>query len=95
MQVDTDAARSVLEAAGLKGGKLEDALAGIANVRTTAQVVVRVNQGDELKFGNVSIIKIQANGFEKPVGGFTFDQVAELITQLQTAYDGRPQEDAS
>lgn len=95
MQVDTSAAREVLEAAGLKGDKLEDALAGIANVRTTAQVVVRVNTGEELKFGNVSIIKIQANGFEKPVGGFTFDQVAELIPQLQATVDGRPQEDAS
>lgn len=95
MQVDTDAARGVLESAGLKGDALEDALAGIANVRTTAEVQVRVNRGEEIKFGNVSIIKIQANGFEKPLGGFTFDQLPSLITQLQTAYDARPQEDAS
>ncbi len=94
MQVNAEAARTVLEAAGLKGDKLDDALAGIANVRTTAQVVVRVNAGEELQFGNVSIIKIQANGFEKPVGGFTYAQLPELIAQLQVALDGSPQEDA-
>jgi outer membrane translocation and assembly module TamA len=95
MQVDTDAAREVLEAAGLKGEKLDNALAGIANVRTTAEVQVRVNKGEEIKFGNVSIVKIQANGFVKPLGGFSFDQLPGLITQLEAAYAARPQEDAS
>ncbi len=95
MQVDTDAARKVLESAGLKGQKLDDALAGIANVRTTAEVLVQTNAGEELKFGNVSIIKRQANGFERPLGGFSFDQLPNLIEQLQAAYDNRPQEDGS
>lgn len=92
MQVDTDAARSVLEAAGLKGDALEDAIAGIANVRTTAEVIVRVNKGEEVKFGNVSIIKRQPNGFERPLGGFAFAQLPALIAQLQEAYEARPQE---
>lgn len=95
MQVDSSAARTVLEAAGLKGDKLENALAGIANVRSTAEVQVRVNTGDEVKFGNVSILKIQANGFTRPVGGFTFAQLPDLIAGLQAAYDSRPQENAS
>lgn len=87
MQVNTDQARQAFEAAGLKGQALENALAGLSNMRVTAEVIVRVNEGDERKFGDVSILKIQANGFEKPVGGFKFAQLPELIAGLQAAYD--------
>lgn len=94
MQVNTDQARAAFEAAGLKGSALENALAGLSNMRVTAEVVVRVNGPDERKFGDVSIVKIQANGFERPIGGFKFEQLPELIAGLQTAYD-QSQETAS
>ena len=87
MQVNTDQAREAFEAGGGTGKALENAIAGLANMRTTAQVIVRVNDADERKFGDVSILKIQANGFEKPVGGFRFAQLPELIAGLQQAYE--------
>lgn len=87
MQVNTDNARAAFVAAGLKDDALENALAGLSNMRVTAEVTVRVNGPDERKFGDVSIVKIQANGFERPLGGFKFDQLPDLIAALQAAYD--------
>jgi hypothetical protein len=89
MQVNTDQAREAFEAAGLTGKALDNAIAGLSNMRVTAQVVVRVNSEDERKFGDVSIIKIQANGFEKPTGGFKFAQLPELIAGLTAAYESQ------
>ena len=94
MQVNTENARTAFEAAGLKGTALENALAGLANMRTTATVEVRVNEGEERKFGDVSIVKIQANGYTRPVGGFQFAQLPELIAGLTAALSAS-QEDAS
>jgi hypothetical protein len=94
MQVNTEQARAAFEAAGLKGNALEQAVAGLANMRVTAEIVVRTNVGEERKFGDVSIVKIQANGFERPIGGFQYGQLPDLISQLQAALDSQ-QEDAS
>lgn len=96
MQVNEQNAREAFQAAGLTGQALEDAIAGLANMRTTAEVVVRVNEGENRKYGHVSLIKIQANGFEKPVTGLRFEQIPGLIAQLQAALpDEDEQEDAS
>jgi hypothetical protein len=83
--VNTEAARAAFEAAGLKGDALDRALAGIASMRTTATIEVVVNSAEERKFGDVSIFKVQGNGYRKPAMGLFRDQISVLIEQLQAA----------
>lgn len=45
-----------------------------AKVRQTATIQVVVNEGEAKKFGDVSIVKVQANGYKQPkVGIFAAD----------------------
>lgn len=83
--VNTESARAAFEAAGLKGDALDRAMAGISALRTTATIEVVVNGAEERKFGDVSIFKVQGNGYRKPAMGLFGDQIPALIEQLQAA----------
>lgn len=84
-QVNTEAARAAFQAAGLTDEAIDKALAGLASMRTTAAVEVVVNSAEERKFGDVSIFKVQGNGYRKPAMGLFRDQIEPLIEQLGTA----------
>jgi hypothetical protein len=83
--VNTDAARAAFQAAGLTEEAIEKALAGLASMRTTASIEVVVNSAEERKFGDVSIFKVQGNGYRKPAMGLFREQIEPLIEQLGAA----------
>lgn len=83
--VNTEAAKAAFEAAGLSGDALDRALAGVASLRTTATIEVVVNSAEERKFGDVSIFKVQGNGYRKPAMGLFRDQIEPLMEQLASA----------
>ena len=83
--VNTEAARAAFVAAGLKGEQIDQALAGIASMRTTASIEVVVNSAEERKFGDVSIFKVQGNGYRRPAMGLFREQIEPLIERLGAA----------
>ena len=83
--VDTEAARAAFVAAGLSEGEIEKALAGLASMRSFAGIEVVVNAADERKFGDVSIFKVQGNGYRKPAMGLFQAQIEPLIESLKDA----------
>jgi hypothetical protein len=84
-RVDTESARAAFKAAGLSDDAIEQALAGLASMRTNAAIEVVVNSAEERKFGDVSIFKVQSNGYRKPAMGLFRDQIEPLIEQLGNA----------
>lgn len=83
--VNTEAARAAFEAAGLDSDAVDQALAGLASMRTTASIEVVVNPAEERKFGDISIFKVQGNGYRKPVMGLFQAQIEPLIESLTDA----------
>lgn len=84
INVSLDAARAAYEEAGLKKEQIDKLLSGLTAARTTAGLEVVVNPEGERKYGDVSIFKVQANGYRKPkMGVFTKD--------IQTLIDGLTQ----
>lgn len=83
--VNLQAAEGALRAAGVSEEEIGKALAGLASLRTTAGIEVVVNPADERKYGDVSIFKVQANGYRKPAMGVFASQLPELIAGLQDA----------
>lgn len=58
---------------------------GLAIRKARARLEVVVNDEDRAKFGAVTIYKIRANGFKKPMMGVFADDVPVLIEGLQNA----------
>lgn len=82
---NTDAARAAFVAAGLNEAQVEKALAGLASLRDVAGIEVVVNSAEERKFGDVSIFKVQGNGYRKPAMGLFQAQIQPLIESLTDA----------
>ena len=93
--VNTDQAREVFEAAGLSGSALEQAMSGLANMRTTAGIEVVVNPEAERKFGDVTIYKVQGNGYRQPKLALRIAQIPELIAGLTAAQAAAGEEEGS
>ena len=85
--VNTDQAREVFEAAGLKGTALDQALQGIVNMRTTASIEVGINSGDDVKFGDVSVYKVQPNGYRRTAMGVRTSQIPGFLVNLADALE--------
>lgn len=85
--VNTDNAREVFENIGLKGAALDQALEGLANMRTTASIEVSINEGDDVKFGDVSINKVQPNGYSRTAMGLRTAQIPEFVANLVVALE--------
>ena len=85
--VNTDNAQEVFEAIGLKGNALDQALQGLANMRTTASIEVQINSGDDVKFGDVSINKVQPNGYSRTAMGLRTAQIPEFVVNLVVALE--------
>ena len=83
--INTESARAAFEAAGLDAAAVDAALAGLASLRNTASIEVVVNSAEERKFGDVSIFKVQGNGYRKPAMGLFKDQIAPTIEALTDA----------
>lgn len=77
-----DEVLAILEAAGLS---LKD-LASVVSETNRADTDVRVNDEENRKFGDVSIYKVQDNGFARPKMGVFTDSIPGLIGQLEAAY---------
>lgn len=61
-------------------------LAALVGRSHRAETEVRVNDEDNRKFGDVSIYKVQENGYSRPKTGLFTDGIPTLIEQLQDAY---------
>lgn len=85
--VNTESARAAFVAAGLGEKEIEQALAGLASLRNTATIEVVVNSAEERKFGDVSIFKVQGNGYRKPAMGLFKDQIQATIDALTDALE--------
>lgn len=83
--VSEESARAAYKEAGLSDTQIEKALAGLRNARVTAGIEAKVNPAGERKYGDVSIFKVQGNGYRKPAMGLFRGQIAGLIAQLQDA----------
>lgn len=83
--VNLEAAEGALRAAGLSDSDVTKAMQGLAAARSTAGIEVVVNPAEERKFGDVSIFKVQGNGYRKPVMGIFASQLPGLIAQLEDA----------
>lgn len=70
----------------IEGISPED-LASIVGAANRASTEVRVNDTDDRKYGDVSIFKVQANGYARPKMGVYTKGIPALIEQLQTAFD--------
>lgn len=86
MALTAEQQREAFEAAGLRGDALEKALQGLANMRTTAAIEVRVNPDDERKYGDVTVFKVQGNGFRAPKLALKTGQIAEVLNGLVSAF---------
>lgn len=80
-----ESARAAFKEAGLTDAQIEKALTGLRNTRAHAGIEVTVNPADERKYGDVSIFKVQGNGYRKPAMGLFHAQIAGLVEQLQDA----------
>jgi hypothetical protein len=83
--VNLEAAEGALRAAGVAEDEITKAIQGLATMRTTAGIEVVVNPAEERKFGDVSIFKVQGNGYRKPAMGIFATQLPDLIAQLTDA----------
>lgn len=65
------------------------AAAGLANVAVAARqhavFEVTINEEGDRKYGDVTIYKVQGNGFRAPKVGIYADDLPGLINQLQAA----------
>lgn len=85
ISVNEDALLAAYKAAGLGEQEIAKAMAGLRNARTTVAPTVVVNQGDERKFGDVSIFKTHANGYRKAGIGLWAADLPAFIAALQEA----------
>lgn len=83
--VNLEAAEAALRAAGVSEDEIVKAIQGLSTMRTTAGIEVVVNPAEERKYGDVSIFKVQGNGYRKPAMGIFESQLSDLISQLQDA----------
>jgi len=83
--VNLEAAEGALRAAGVSEDEIVKAIQGLATMRTTAGIEVVVNPAEERKYGDVSIFKVQGNGYRKPAMGIFENQLSDLIAQLEDA----------
>lgn len=79
--------REALEAVGLQGDELDKAMQGLANMRTTASIEVGVNTGDDAKYGDVSVYKVQPNGYRRTAMGARTAQIPGFIVELVSALE--------
>lgn len=77
-----------LQDLGISKAELEAILA--QRRANTPTLIVQANEGDERKFGVVSLIKVHPNGFRKPFGLTTEDMVDEAIAGLQAYRAANP-----
>ncbi len=84
--IDTDNARTVFEAAGLKGQALDNALSGLANMRTTASIAIEVAPEGERKYGDVLVYKQMGSNYRKMKMGLRTNQLPEVLDGLAAAF---------
>ena len=85
--VSEEAARTAYAEAGLSNEQIEKALQGLRDARTHAGLDVVTNPADERKYGDISVFKVQGNGYRKPTMGLFKAQIPGFIEDLQAAYD--------
>ncbi len=69
----------------LEGISPED-LATLVSKANRADTEVRINDEDNQKFGEVSLYKVQGNGYARPKMGIDADGIPGLIVGLQEAF---------
>lgn len=86
LSADQQKALKTLESLGIDPVELVKQ-AGLANVqiRQRASFEVIVNDEDNRKYGDVTIYKVQSNGFRAPKVGIAKTDLADLIERLQKA----------
>ena len=73
------------QAAVLEGIDPQD-LATLVAQTNRADTEVRINDADNVKFGEVSVYKVQSNGYARPKLGVDADAIPGLIDGLQVAF---------
>jgi hypothetical protein len=73
------------QASVLEGISPED-LATLVSKANRADTEVRINDEDNQKFGEVSLYKVQSNGYARPKMGIDADGIPGLIAGLQDAF---------
>jgi hypothetical protein len=61
-------------------------LATLVSKTNRADTEVRINDEDNTKFGEVSLYKVQSNGYARPKMGIDADGIPGLIAGLQEAF---------
>lgn len=61
-------------------------LATLVSKANRADTEVRINDEDNQKFGEVSLYKVQSNGYARPKMGIDADGIPGLIAGLQDAF---------
>ncbi len=61
-------------------------LATLVSKANRADTEVRINDEDNQKFGEVSLYKVQSNGYARPKMGIDVDGIPGLIAGLEAAY---------
>ena len=61
-------------------------LATLVSKANRADTEVRINDEDNQKFGEVSLYKVQSNGYARPKMGIDADGIPGLIVGLQEAF---------
>ena len=61
-------------------------LAAVVGRAHRAETEVRINDEDNRKYGDVSIYKVQDNGYARPKMGVFTDSIPTLVEQLEAAY---------
>jgi hypothetical protein len=82
-----EATRTALKESGLTEEQVEKSIAKLRSLRETAGIQVKVNPVAERKYGDVTIVKVQPDGYTKTLGGVWHKDVRTLAAALLDAAD--------